>query len=58
MDLTRTRGWGLFLIVWGLVPLVAIFSADSTVLAVLLAILGLSFVYYGISMVRSGSFTI
>ena len=55
MNLTRTQGWGLFLIVWGLVPLAGIFSASSIALAALLAVVGLSFVFYGASMIRSGS---
>ena len=58
MDLTRAQGWGLFFIVWSLVPLAGILSADSILHTALLAILSFSFVYFGISMVRSGSFTV
>ena len=57
MNLTRARGWGLFMIVWGFVAFAIILSVDSVVLVALLVILGFSFIYYGTSMVRSGSFT-
>ena len=56
MEWNRTRGWGLFNIVWGLAVLLSVPSAGSSVLMALLATLGFGLLYYGISMVRSGKY--
>ena len=55
MRLTRIKGWGLFLAIWGLALIASVPLMDSNILV---ALLGLGFIYYGASMVRSGSFTV
>ena len=57
MDWTQARGWGLFVVVFGLIALGSIPTTESALLMVILAILGLGLVYYGVQMVRSGSYT-
>ena len=53
MRLTRIQGWGLFLAIWGLALIASVPVMDSRILV---GLLGLGFVYYGVSMVRSKSF--
>ena len=55
MEWTQARGWGMFVVVFGLIALGSILTAESALLMVILAILGLSLIYYGVQMVRSGS---
>ena len=55
MRLTRIQGWGLFLAIWGLALIASVPIMESSIVV---ALLGLGFVYYGASMVRSRSFTV
>ncbi len=55
MRLTRIQGWGLFMVVWGVALIASIpFMGDG----ILVALLGLGFVYYGVSMVHSKSWRV
>ena len=57
MSWIRTRGWGLYVIVMGLISFISVFDAESVVLMILYVILGTGLIYHGVSMVRTGSNT-
>ena len=57
MEWNQARGWGLFVVVFGLIMLGSIPTVESALLMVILVILGLSLIYHGVQMVRSGSHT-
>lgn len=55
MNWSQVHGWGLYVVLLGVVSFVSILYADSTALMIVLAVLGIGLMYHGVSMVRSGS---
>ncbi len=56
MDWTIARGGGLNVGIIGILLLASVLYAESTPLVLVLALLGLSFVYHGVSIIRTGSY--
>ena len=52
MNLSRTRGYGPYLAIWGLALIASVPLMDASLIV---AVLGAGFIYYGIHIYRSGS---
>ena len=54
----RARNGGLYMIVWGLALLAWILFAGSLDEAIMIGVLGLVFCWYGVGIIRTGSWAL